>query len=45
MNFMVEFSIISEEVSLAWILLVDGASNVKGSGTGVVLVGLEGLLI
>ncbi|MCI16522.1 gag-pol polyprotein, partial [Trifolium medium] len=34
-----------EETTLPWILSVDGASNIRGSGAGVVLDGPDGVLI
>jgi hypothetical protein len=45
-DFLVEFtSPIQEEVPHVWLLLVDGSSNLKGSGAGVVLEGHNDLLI
>ncbi|XP_027911605.1 uncharacterized protein LOC114170324 [Vigna unguiculata] len=34
-----------QATKISWILFVDGASNLKGSGAGIVLEGLEGVLI
>jgi hypothetical protein len=45
-DFVVEFtSPVQEAVPYAWLLSVDGSSNLKGSGAGVVLEGPNNLLI
>ena len=47
-NFVVELSSVvthKEGVDFKWVLSVDGSSNQQGSGAGVILEGLDGLLI
>lgn len=45
-NSRIEFSSpISDEALPTWTLLVDDASNLKGSGIGIVLEGVDNLLI
>lgn len=42
---MVELTLLPDGQSWEWTLSVDGASNVKGSGAGIVLEGPDGLLL
>ena len=45
-DFLVELtSLIQETVSFVWLLSVDGSSNLKGSGAGIILEGPDDLLI
>lgn len=45
-DFVAKFSSqVDEEMPLEWVLFVDGASNVKGSGFRIVLKGLGDILI
>lgn len=45
-DFLVELTPpVDQQVNMTWILSVDGASNVAGSGVGVILEGPDGVLI
>lgn len=44
-DFLVELTSPAEDIVKEWILSVDSASNVKGIGAGVVLEGLDGMLL